>query len=145
MYSKDRKKMRLLKTPLQIGLAVFFFLGLVLTGCSERPKETDDERDKRYQRNYEQHFKMSICLSMEVGVEFYEKDPLDRTWGIQGYGSKEDVTNDLYAKGELMRSMTRTGASYYPKDFQPNPSLISIEAVNQYCPELASKFWRIPY
>ena len=88
---------------------------------------------------------MSLCLSMEVSVEFYEKDPLNRTWGIQGYGSKEDVTNALYAKGERMRGMTRTGASYYPKDFQPNPSFISIEEVNQSCPKIASLFWRIPY
>jgi len=137
--------MRLLKTPVQIGLAVFSLWGLVLTGCSERPKETEDERNNRYQRNYEQHFKMSLCLSMEASVGLYEKDPLNRTWRIQGYGSKEDVTNALYKKGEHARGMTRYAASYYPKDFQPNPSFISIEEVNQSCPKIASLFWRIPY
>ncbi len=134
----------MLRTSASESLKVIVLLGFALAGCGEKIKESDEEREKRYQRSYEQHFKMSMCLSMEVFVDLYEQEPQNYTFGLQGYGSKDDVTNTLYARVESMRRMTRS-PSYYPKDFEPNPSYIPIEAVNQYCPELSSKFWRIPY
>jgi hypothetical protein len=80
---------------------------------------------------------------MEASVEFYEKDPSNRGYGIQGYSSKDDYLNHLYLR--LPETMKRMNYAYdYPKSYIPSPADLPFEVVQQNCPLTIAKFLAIP-
>jgi hypothetical protein len=128
-------------TSLIKKVGIFLAVLFVLTSCSD---ENLQGRNGKYQREYEQHFKTAMCIKMEVQFDRYRKDPLNNRFGLQGFVTKEEVLENLYQG--IFTAMKSGGYAYgYPKDFQPNPKVLPYSEVAENCPELAAKFWQIPF
>jgi len=123
----------------KIGISLTVLFSLV--ACSD---ESLQERNGKYQREYEQHLKTAMCIKLEVHVDKYRKDPLNNRFGLQGFATKEEVLENLYQG--IFTTMKSGGYAYdYPKDFQPNPKVLPFSEVAKNCPKLAAEFWQISF
>jgi hypothetical protein len=121
--------------------SVFAILvAIVQISCTD---ETAEQTRKKYQREYEQHLKTTICLVMEAHIQRYKEDPFNNSFGIQGYATYEEVRTMLYQHSKYLMKVGKY-AYNYPKDFLADPIFPPINDIQKNCPELFKLFWEIP-
>jgi hypothetical protein len=101
------------------------------------------DSDMTEQEKYQRDFKVAMCVVMEVHIDRYKKDPYLNNFGIQGYGDRDRVTEMLYERTE---DQLKRNFGYGSKNsYISNLRVLPLDEVRENCPEIASKFWQIPF
>jgi hypothetical protein len=122
------------------NLLVIIISASIISSCSG---EKLDSVQNQKQKEYEQDFKLVMCTVMEGDIKRYKEDPFRNNFGMQGYATKERVMEHL--NGMTLLLLRKVYWYGHPNKYQPDPAIVSYDEVRKNCPEIAVKFWQIPF